>query len=52
MAVRALQIILPLLDNITQLQLMNQRTGLVAHRIEVVAQSAGRRGNWSRRTPL
>jgi hypothetical protein len=41
MAVRALQIILPLLDNITQLH-MNQRTGLVAHRIEVVAQSAGR----------
>jgi hypothetical protein len=38
-----LKIIQTLLVNITQLYLMNQRTGLVAHGIEVVARSAGGR---------
>src|SRR4029077_11804223 len=33
----------PPLQNITQLRLMNQAPGLVAHRVEVVAQSAGGR---------
>jgi hypothetical protein len=38
-----LKIIQTLLDNKTQLHLMNQATGLVPHRIEVIAQGAGRR---------
>ena len=38
-----LKIIQTLVDNITQLHLMNQSTVLVAHRIEVVAESAGGR---------
>src|SRR5271165_791442 len=38
-----LKIIQTLLDNITELHLMNQSTGLVAHRVEVVAESTGRR---------
>jgi hypothetical protein len=38
-----LKIIQTLLDNITQLHLMNQSTGLVAHRIEVVAEGTGGR---------
>src|SRR5882724_9950674 len=38
-----LKIIQTPLQNITQLRLMNQATGLVAHRVEVVAQSAGGR---------
>src|SRR5580693_788877 len=38
-----LKIIQPLLDNITQLHLMNQSTGLVAHRVEVVAEGTGGR---------
>src|ERR1700730_16064898 len=38
-----LKIIQTLLENITQLHLMNQSAGLVAHRIEVVAQSTGGR---------
>src|ERR1700738_2482601 len=37
-----LKIIQTLLENITHLHLMNQATGLVAHRVEVVAQGAGR----------
>src|ERR1700760_4413734 len=36
-----LKIIQPPLDNITQLHLMNQSTGLVAHRIEIVAEGTG-----------
>src|ERR1700722_3256142 len=38
-----LKIIQTLLDNITQLHLMNQSTGLVAHRVEVVAEGTGGR---------
>ena len=38
-----LKIIQTLLDNITQLHLMNQSAGLVAHRIEVVAEGTGGR---------
>src|SRR6202040_1561967 len=38
-----LKIIQTLLENITQLHLMNQSAGLVAHRIEVVAESTGGR---------
>ena len=37
-----LKIIQTPLENITQLRLMNQTTGLIAHRVEVVAQGAGR----------
>src|SRR5207342_2932993 len=36
-----LKIIQTLLDNITQLHLMNLSTGLVAHRIEIVAEGTG-----------
>src|SRR5271170_4097986 len=36
-----LKIIQTLLDNITQLHLMNQSTALVAHRIEIVAEGTG-----------
>src|SRR6266481_3144212 len=38
-----LKIIQTLLENRTQLHLMNQNTGLVAHRVEVLAEGAGRR---------
>src|ERR1700726_2777077 len=38
-----LKIIQTLLDNITELHLMNQSTGLVAHRVEVVAEGTGGR---------
>jgi hypothetical protein len=38
-----LKVIRTLLDSITQLHLMNQSTGLVAHRIEIVAQGTGGR---------
>ena len=38
-----LKIIQPLLENRTQLHLMNQNTGLVAHRVEVLAEGAGGR---------
>jgi hypothetical protein len=37
-----LKIIQTPLENITQLHLMNKATGLIAHRIEVLAQGAGR----------
>src|SRR5277367_1173958 len=43
-----LKIIQTLLNNITQLHLMNQSSGLVAHRVEVVAEGTGG-GNWSPR---
>ena len=36
-----LKIIQPLLENPTQLHLMSRSTGLVAHRVEVVAEGAG-----------
>ncbi len=38
-----LKIIQTLLEDITQLHLMNQSTGLVAHRVEVVAEGTGGR---------